>query len=234
MRSKFTVPGEGIYYYVVEWDSGATPWSDFRGKVLGPTDPAEAPEDSLRGLILKDWEQLGLKEVPNVGDNGVHASASPFEALAERNNWLSAAFAEDPFGGPLLKCGIPEETIKAWTIDPQVVIDGSTGTSTTPFLDHFLTQSPAQCHPAHAPPPPVSAVWRVPHLVPTRIGCADCCLFTDVRTNSRIFRQGLALRLGRGHGHRCLPREAPRNQRREPVRLAYRRTTCLSLLQTER
>jgi hypothetical protein len=32
----------------------------------------------------------GLKEVPNVGDNGVHASASPFEALAERLNWLGA------------------------------------------------------------------------------------------------------------------------------------------------
>ena len=125
MRSKFTVPGECIYWYVVEWDSGATPWSDFRGKVLGPTDPADAPADSLRGLILKDWEALGLKHVPNVGDNGVHASASPFEALAERNNWLSASFADDPFGGPLLKCGVSEATIKAWSVDPQLVIDGS-------------------------------------------------------------------------------------------------------------
>jgi hypothetical protein len=31
---------------------------------------------------------LGLQYCPNVGDNGVHASASPFEALAERMNWL--------------------------------------------------------------------------------------------------------------------------------------------------
>jgi hypothetical protein len=38
--------------------------------------------------IYKGWEGLGLDYKPNVGDNGVHASASPFEALAERMNWL--------------------------------------------------------------------------------------------------------------------------------------------------
>lgn len=27
--------------------------SDFRGKVLGPTDPADSPEGALRGTILK-------------------------------------------------------------------------------------------------------------------------------------------------------------------------------------
>ena len=88
MRSKFTVPGECIYHYVVEWDSSAVSWADFRGKVLGPTDPAEAPAGSLRGMIMGRWQELGLKSEPNVGDNGVHASASPFEALAERLNWL--------------------------------------------------------------------------------------------------------------------------------------------------
>ena len=46
--------------------------------------------DSLRGAILKDWEALGLSFVPNVGENSVHASASPFEGLAERMNWLQA------------------------------------------------------------------------------------------------------------------------------------------------
>jgi hypothetical protein len=33
MRSKFTAPGLTIHYYVVEWDSDALAWSDFRGKV---------------------------------------------------------------------------------------------------------------------------------------------------------------------------------------------------------
>merc|ERR1711998_629379 len=42
MRSKFTKPGLSIYYYVVEWDTDKLAWGDFRGKVLGPTDPVEA------------------------------------------------------------------------------------------------------------------------------------------------------------------------------------------------
>ena len=62
--------------------------SDFRGQLLGPTDPAEAPASSLRGKIAAQWEALGLAAAPDVGDNGVHASASPFEALAERLNWF--------------------------------------------------------------------------------------------------------------------------------------------------
>ena len=34
-------------------------WGDFRAKVLGPTDPADAPLDSLRGVIAANWEALG-------------------------------------------------------------------------------------------------------------------------------------------------------------------------------
>ena len=52
--------------------------------------PSSVRLDSLRGAILKDWEALGLGFVPNVGENSVHASASPFEGLAERMNWLQA------------------------------------------------------------------------------------------------------------------------------------------------
>merc|ERR1712216_976954 len=95
MRNKFTAPGLSIYYYSVEWDSDALSWADFRGKGLGPTEP-------------------------NVGDNGLHASASPFEALAERNNWLGKAFSEDPYGKELIAAGISEATLKEWSVDPQV------------------------------------------------------------------------------------------------------------------
>merc|ERR1739849_47262 len=114
MRSKFTKPGTEIYYFSVEWDPAVLSWADFRGKVLGPTDPAEAPADSLRGVIMKDWESLGLKYVPNTGDNGMHASASPFEGFAERNNWLEVAVAEDSFGKAMLDSGLGESLIKAW------------------------------------------------------------------------------------------------------------------------
>jgi len=122
MRSKFTAPGTSIHYYSVEWDPKELSWSDFRGKVLGPTDPAEAPKDSLRGQVLADWKELGLTSEPNVGDNGVHASASPFEAFAERNNWLKIPIGKDKFGRSLLSEDMSVETIKAWSVDPQVTI----------------------------------------------------------------------------------------------------------------
>merc|ERR1711998_803019 len=123
MRSKFTKPGTEIYWYSVEWDSASLSWTDFRSKVLGPTDPAEAPKDSLRGQILAKWKELGLQAQPDVGDNGMHASASPFEAFAERNNWLSAAIQEDPFGQNMTKAGLTEDRIKDWSVDPQVTIE---------------------------------------------------------------------------------------------------------------
>merc|ERR1719428_2505435 len=123
MRSNFTAPGRSIHYYTVEWDESTLSWEDFRGKVLGPTDPKEAPKDSLRGKILSDWKALGLKSEPNVGDNGVHASASPFEGMAERMNWLGARCAEDGFGQAMLGAGISEDTISAWSVDPQVKTD---------------------------------------------------------------------------------------------------------------
>ena len=120
MRSKFTAPGTSIYYFSVEWDAGALGWEDFRGAALGPTDPADAPLDSLRGMVNADWAALGLAAAPDVGDNGVHASASPFEALAERMNWLGAAAARDPFGAACIAAGLDEPTIAAWSVDPQV------------------------------------------------------------------------------------------------------------------
>merc|ERR1712182_50891 len=98
------------------------------GKVLGATDPATAEDGAIRKMILDKWEELGLKSLPNVGDNGVHASASPFEAMCERMNWLSVPLEEDPFAQAMLAAGVPKETVEAWTKDPQVEIgDGKKG-----------------------------------------------------------------------------------------------------------
>jgi len=120
MREKFVAKGKSIYYYTVAWDPNDLSWEDFRGKLLGPTNPADAPKDSLRGIVYADWEKLGLAAQPDTGDNGVHASASPFEGLAERMNWLGANLESDAFGKALLSSGISAETIKAWSVDPQV------------------------------------------------------------------------------------------------------------------
>lgn len=121
MRGKFVIPGTSIHYYNVEFDPAELSWGTFRGKVLGPTNPADAPSDSLRGMIMHDWKRLGLKEAPNTGDNGVHASASPFEGLAERMNWLKIKPDADLFGARLkTETGISSETIAEWSVDPAV------------------------------------------------------------------------------------------------------------------
>merc|ERR1712113_420001 len=120
MRKAFTAPGSSIHYYETEWCSSRLSWADFRGNVLGGTDPKTAAQGSLRNTIYMDWQALNLKASPNTGDNGVHASASPFEALAERINWLGGRIDRDPFGKALLKSGISASTIKNWCKDPQV------------------------------------------------------------------------------------------------------------------
>jgi len=124
MRSAFTRPGECIYYYEVQWDPKALSWAKFRSEVLGGTNPKDAHGESVRHLIYAEWEQLGLKSCPNTGDNGVHASASPFEAMAERNNWLGASLMRDYFGKAMMAVGVPPAMLKAWCDDPPVNFEG--------------------------------------------------------------------------------------------------------------
>jgi hypothetical protein len=128
MRSKFVEPGTSIHCYEVQWSPSKLSWDAFRNQVLGPTDPADGPVGSLRKTILEQWKELGLTAEPNKGDNGVHASASPFEGLAEKINWLEKKAPEDPFGAALLKAGLSATTIKEWSVDPRVTMpDGSKG-----------------------------------------------------------------------------------------------------------
>jgi len=126
MRAAYCNPGEKIQWYTVSWPSDSLSWEDFRGKVLGATDPSAAPKGSVRRTILDTYSQLGLKTKPNTGDNGVHASASPFEALAERANWLGADIESDAYGKGLLAAGVSKETIEKWAGDSQVTVEGET------------------------------------------------------------------------------------------------------------
>lgn len=120
MRQNFVAPGASIYYFTVSFDSANTSWSSFRNDVLGPTDPATAPEGSLRRMFFDNWESYGLEYVPNVGDNAVHASASPFEALCEKCNWLGQKAEEDKFFGKDLLSFMDAKTFKEWSVDPAV------------------------------------------------------------------------------------------------------------------
>ena len=94
---------------------------------MGPTDPAAAPADSIRGLIYSDWKNLGLSGEPNTGDNGVHASASPFEGLAEKMNWLQVKPSEDAFGAAIIADGLDEATLAKWILDPVVTYPDGKG-----------------------------------------------------------------------------------------------------------
>lgn len=124
MRAKFTTPGTCIYFLEVEWDARGLSWNDFRGSVLGATNPVEAVEGSVRNTIYLNWHELGLQACPDTGDNGVHASASPFEALAERANWLNMSIESDFFGKALLASGLPLSMIEEWCKDPAVHFEG--------------------------------------------------------------------------------------------------------------
>jgi len=126
MRSAYTAPGEKIHWYTVSWPTDSLSWADFRGKILGATDPSTAASGSIRRAILDSYEALGLKSKPDTGDNGVHASASPFEALAERINWVGATIEGDAFGRGMIAAGASKETIMAWADDAQVEVNGET------------------------------------------------------------------------------------------------------------
>jgi diadenosine tetraphosphate (Ap4A) HIT family hydrolase/nucleoside diphosphate kinase len=125
MRAGYVMPGKSIYYYVVNWDPKKLSWGEFREKVCGATDPATADKGSIRGQIFAKWKDLDLAKEPNVGENSLHASASPFEGLSERMNWLGFKAEKDVFGAPLLETGLPMKVLKEWCKDPQVKIDAS-------------------------------------------------------------------------------------------------------------
>ena len=52
MRSKFVGEGTSIHTYEVQWNPSKLSWSDFRNELLGPTNPADGPEGSIRKTIL--------------------------------------------------------------------------------------------------------------------------------------------------------------------------------------
>ena len=52
MRAVFTTPPAKICWYSVEWPASSLSWENFRGKVLGGTDPKEAEPGSARREIL--------------------------------------------------------------------------------------------------------------------------------------------------------------------------------------
>ena len=75
MRSAYTNPGEKIHWYTVSWPADSLSWEDFRGTVLGATDPSAAPVGSaIRSLILRDPPADVANLSPHFGCDGTTAT----------------------------------------------------------------------------------------------------------------------------------------------------------------
>ena len=121
MRAEYMTADAAVHYFVVEWEESVMSWSEFRKKVIGSTNPCTAHPESLRFLMSTQWEDLGLSGPLDMMRNGVHASASAFEALVERSIWLGQSLETDLyFGKNLVASGVPAHLLEEWTTNPIV------------------------------------------------------------------------------------------------------------------
>ncbi len=104
-------------YIIVFSLSTDTDWSVLRNEMIGITNPYKALKGSLRSdlLNLKDTLKIDI----NPGQNGVHLSAGPIEALAELVRFFSTLtenrleYAETQIGRYLISKGFsPQDLIK--------------------------------------------------------------------------------------------------------------------------
>ena len=98
-------------------------------QLIGATDPSKADPESIRGQIAARFEELGLHGPCSTGANGVHASASPLEGLAEKMNWLQKPMVEESFGAALLRNGLSEERVLQWCLDARVKVGAAAAES---------------------------------------------------------------------------------------------------------
>ena len=110
LKAQFTKAEASVRLFVVAFDPAVLTWANFRGDVIGATNPADAAPTSIRAKMLAQHEALGMDEPPNNSNNGIHASASPLEALKERLIWLNFTMDNDPTGSKLVELAVWDET----------------------------------------------------------------------------------------------------------------------------
>jgi len=149
MRSMYVEPSASIRWMCLEWPESDLSWEEFRRSVIGSTDPFVAEPSSIRRTLLDDWSALGLANQPSMKENGVHASASSFEALSERMNWLSLKSAkEDPFGEEIIAAlreihsleDEAENIVEQWRSDPSSKAAKDSG-----LFDHLEDRGASDC-----------------------------------------------------------------------------------------
>jgi nucleoside diphosphate kinase len=126
-REVFTTAGAEVVLYEAEFDPAQVSWEQFRGQIIGATDPAKAVEGSLRNLLLERYTELGQTARPEMSRNGVHASAGPLEGLRERMVWLGTKVHKTPFAAALLERGMTRERLDELLENPVIQLDGQSG-----------------------------------------------------------------------------------------------------------
>jgi hypothetical protein len=119
MRDQMVSPLHETQFMLIEWDAASLSWSDMLTQFIGDSDPATAFDMSLRGILFRDWEKLGLKTQPDRRDNCVHISCSALEGLNDRLTWIKGAMLfTDPFGMQMITSGISTQRAQQWLANP--------------------------------------------------------------------------------------------------------------------
>ncbi|MDZ8117501.1 hypothetical protein [Pontiella agarivorans] len=110
MEANFYHPDTVMTYYVVEFDSSETSWSDFRKKILGSTNASNAVHESFRGQLYSEYPV----QFPG-RDNFLHGSAGPLEGLVERAiHETDFDITANPVGQWLNEKGITLDRFQEW------------------------------------------------------------------------------------------------------------------------
>ncbi|HEY7224449.1 MAG TPA: hypothetical protein VH561_12795 [Micromonosporaceae bacterium] len=105
----YAEPGSRVVALEIQWTDRS--WQSFRADVVGATRPDQAASGSVRALLRRQRDDLGIGPV-GLSTNGVHGSAGPVEAMVEIARFLDVAPAHTALGAALLDAGVPEATIE--------------------------------------------------------------------------------------------------------------------------
>ena len=137
MRAEYLADNASVHYFLVEWDNAGMSWSDFRKNVIGGTNPVTAHPESLRSIMNREWKDLALDGPLDMMRNGLHASASAFEAMVERLAWLNIPATCDPLGVKLYDIGLGVQLMNDWMLN--VSVKGQ------PLYNHMENQGCEEC-----------------------------------------------------------------------------------------
>ncbi len=122
----FTDPTHRILLLLIHSD---TDWSKLRNDLIGVTFPEKADAGSIRGTLYANPGAYGFEKV-DIGNNGVHLSAGPYEGVVEVINFLGNLLNFDTLAQPplairkLVAAGLTAEQALAVTKNPTVTRDG--------------------------------------------------------------------------------------------------------------